>query len=960
MRPTNENDAINLIFGGGLEIEEELSDIEDEIEELDATQRKERSERPSTYVRVMENMINEVDSYERHLLSEDEWYLIRLLGRDMKYHARYLLARLLCRKQNRWHSFNALHRYTSEIGEEGIRQAIADLSAVLERSEEVKVKVEETEIIDLTIDEEEEEDHRPVAEPSRLTTPPQTQSKDVVFEAVIEDLDLSFFCKDESTMTLHEILETLPADQLRALAKETRVSPKGTKKENFIDALMKYSCTQASLPFELPKKNKSRGRERYDDGYKQTILCFVAPCKETQEKRLKEMALKKLGKCIRLNYDFFRLVRRFSIIFYRSIHLPTDMFLPSLLSEFKKRSYPKYNATRTGQIWESRDAFLQYEEALHFEAELEAILESEGKELRASTTPKHGTATPGKTPCPCKADDDEDMNDVDDEEERSPQQMVANAVREKVMNTILPRWRLCVAVRREVKKEGEDPRPGLDRFEPGYIYTRMVEKYARALGQLKEYEAEVETLDELLGQRFWRRGKRGLWYDRRALVEITYLSKVEGKKSKSKPKLRIAMEHLKNALRDEDTHLICRPGLFKRLQKVEKTLKVPEEQRSQCEGELKEPEVVEVHAERIKRSSSSLQLDQFGRPKGKENGAPGSSRTRDGGKVPSWTGKSLWRGERNEEVNVETRTLQAYAQWGYKGFHSETRILTTIFGLLFWDIIFADVPGAFETRFQTAPLDIAEDSFYYARKELIQARLREIEDGKAAGILERHDRTYRPSKTWCVGVKWEYPKEDLLEIVQCLKGESLATICHLFCEDYAGRSSGAPDLIVWKPEDRECKFVEVKGPGDRLQENQKVLLVTSPMCPFLTLWCDALQRAGVEVQLCYVKDVYGKAKRINNKRKKKAKLEEESHSGPEDDEDQNIDEEAEYKPPPTPVLGKRSADEEAEEEHYPLAMSQPRTSSVTPKWPTTKVGVVMTSPSPTKKRRKLDLVSTGS
>ncbi len=54
MRPVNENDAINLIFGGGLEVEEELSDIEDEIEELDATQRKEKSERPSTYVRVME------------------------------------------------------------------------------------------------------------------------------------------------------------------------------------------------------------------------------------------------------------------------------------------------------------------------------------------------------------------------------------------------------------------------------------------------------------------------------------------------------------------------------------------------------------------------------------------------------------------------------------------------------------------------------------------------------------------------------------------------------------------------------------------------------------------------------------------------------------------------------------------------------------------------------------------
>lgn len=47
-------------------------------------------------------------------------------------------------------------------------------------------------------------------------------------------------------------------------------------------------------------------------------------------------------------------------------------------------------------------------------------------------------------------------------------------------------------------------------------------------------------------------------------------------------------------------------------------------------------------------------------------------------------------------------------------------------------------------------------------------------------------------------------------------------ICQLFCEDYAGRSSGVPDLIVWKMEKGICKFVEVKGPGDSPQPNQKV------------------------------------------------------------------------------------------------------------------------------------------
>ena len=174
--------------------------------------------------------------------------------------------------------------------------------------------------------------------------------------------------------------------------------------------------------------------------------------------------------------------------------------------------------------------------------------------------------------------------------------------------------------------------------------------------------------------------------------------------------------------------------------------------------------------------------------------------------------------------------------------HSESRILTTIFSLLFWDIIFADVPGAFETPYQTAPLDLAEDTFYYARKETIEARLKAIRDGNAREILEGHDDQQREKQTMCTGVRWDIcDKADLVEIVEvccdtflnhsltaadilvkCLGGYSLSLICRLFCEDYGGRSSGVPDLVIWSAGQGICKFVEVKGPGDRPQENQKV------------------------------------------------------------------------------------------------------------------------------------------
>ena len=70
----------------------------------------------------------------------------------------------------------------------------------------------------------------------------------------------------------------------------------------------------------------------------------------------------------------------------------------------------------------------------------------------------------------------------------------------------------------------------------------------------------------------------------------------------------------------------------------------------------------------------------------------------------------------------------------------------------------------------------------------------------------------------------------------------MAIICQLFCEDYEGRRSGAPDLFVWHIAERKCKFVEVKGPNDRPQENQK-------------FWFDALLRANADVELCKVIDI---------------------------------------------------------------------------------------------------------
>jgi len=82
----------------------------------------------------------------------------------------------------------------------------------------------------------------------------------------------------------------------------------------------------------------------------------------------------------------------------------------------------------------------------------------------------------------------------------------------------------------------------------GYVLTRIVQKGADALGALKEYDRELEVLEDLLNQRRWRRGRRGKWYDRRALVLTRYCDK-------SPETLRRAVRGLLDSLNDRDTHL---------------------------------------------------------------------------------------------------------------------------------------------------------------------------------------------------------------------------------------------------------------------------------------------------------------------------------------------------------------------------------------------------------------------
>jgi len=108
---------------------------------------------------------------------------------------------------------------------------------------------------------------------------------------------------------------------------------------------------------------------------------------------------------------------------------------------------------------------------------------------------------------------------------------------------------------------GLDGSGGTDRLiHLGHVYTRIICKGANALATLKEHEYELEVLEALLAQKRWRRGRRGRWYDRRALILMTHFPKDDLDIAKR------AMQGVVEALLDNDTHIsrcltdVLKPG----------------------------------------------------------------------------------------------------------------------------------------------------------------------------------------------------------------------------------------------------------------------------------------------------------------------------------------------------------------------------------------------------------------
>lgn len=195
--------------------------------------------------------------------------------------------------------------------------------------------------------------------------------------------------------------------------------------------------------------------------------------------------------------------------------------------------------------------------------------------------------------------------------------------------------------------------------------------------------------------------------------------------------------------------------------------------------------------------------------------------------------RALYRSRSGEPVFIEEAVLE---MWAGKGVFAENILYRNLFGLLFWDVIYAPLPGMFQHPFQMAPLDISTEYFFWNRKELFQERLAALHQQNLAEEVERAFRAHYGELSPFVA--WEaYDLETLLFCVGVLGRPVLCILEHI--AQYPRRHGrGLPDLLLW-PEGKAL-LVEVKGPGDQLQIEQ-------------LLWHDKLLRLGFDVRLVRVK-----------------------------------------------------------------------------------------------------------
>lgn len=153
-------------------------------------------------------------------------------------------------------------------------------------------------------------------------------------------------------------------------------------------------------------------------------------------------------------------------------------------------------------------------------------------------------------------------------------------------------------------------------------------------------------------------------------------------------------------------------------------------------------------------------------------------------------------------------------------FYVENALITSLFGLLCWEAIFAPVRGAFFHAFQSGPRDLDSRHFVSRRRALFARCLASLESGSYREIIRHTLRFKRPLQSPFVA--WGAISVELIELaLACIPAQHLRLYFERLLANPGQNRSGLPDLVQFWTDETHYQLIEVKSPGDRLQDNQR-------------------------------------------------------------------------------------------------------------------------------------------
>ncbi|GHD41731.1 VRR-NUC domain-containing protein [Marinobacter persicus] len=176
-------------------------------------------------------------------------------------------------------------------------------------------------------------------------------------------------------------------------------------------------------------------------------------------------------------------------------------------------------------------------------------------------------------------------------------------------------------------------------------------------------------------------------------------------------------------------------------------------------------------------------------------------------------------------------------------FYVENTLINALFGLLCWPVIFKPIPGAFFHPFHIGPADLTREDFVARRQQAFEQRFGLLATGDyRQEIIETFRNKQGISNPFVI---WPVLNENLLELaMDCIPARHLEALFRRLLNNIREHRSGFPDLIRLVPEaddpEQRYEMIEVKGPGDRLQDHQ-------------VRWLHFFAREGIPASVCYVR-----------------------------------------------------------------------------------------------------------